>query len=122
DRCGHERSQERLSQAQSLQATSGIAARACRSLRKGNKQSRSCPNGADRFTKFNRARDNSFGTVDAFCAQRGEEPCRFSESRSLTFVSALKVIAAIELAKNRFCEIFGIVRFSIFATVSAKRR
>jgi hypothetical protein len=36
----HERSQERLSQAQSLQAASGIAARACRSLRKGNKQSR----------------------------------------------------------------------------------
>jgi hypothetical protein len=52
DRCGHERSQERLSQAQSLQATSGIAARACRSLRKGHKQSRSCPNCEGRLTSF----------------------------------------------------------------------
>src|SRR5713101_10130504 len=52
DRCGHERSQGRLSQAQSLQAASGIAARACRSLRKGNKQSRSCPNCEGRLTSF----------------------------------------------------------------------
>src|SRR5665647_3121259 len=52
DRCGHERSQERLSQSQILQATSGIAARACRSLRKGNEQSRSCPNCEGRLTSF----------------------------------------------------------------------
>src|SRR5260370_28137972 len=52
DRCGHERSQERLSQAQSLHATSGIAARPCRSLRKGNKTSRSLPNFAGRLTSF----------------------------------------------------------------------
>jgi transposase-like protein len=38
--------------AQSLQATSGIAARACRLLRKGNKQSRSCPHCEGRLTSF----------------------------------------------------------------------
>src|ERR1017187_8669111 len=52
DRCGHERSQERLSQAQSLQATSCLAGRACRSLRKGDQQSRSCPNCEGRLTSF----------------------------------------------------------------------
>jgi hypothetical protein len=52
DRCGHERSKERLSQAQSLQATSCPAGRACRSLRKGDQQSRSCPNCEGRLTSF----------------------------------------------------------------------
>jgi hypothetical protein len=41
-----------LSQAQSLQATSCLAGRACRSLRKGDQQSRSCPNCEGRLTSF----------------------------------------------------------------------
>jgi hypothetical protein len=41
DRCGHARSQEGLSQAKSLQATSGPTSRACCSLRKGNKETNS---------------------------------------------------------------------------------
>jgi hypothetical protein len=55
DCCGHARSQEGLSQAKSLQATSGLTSRACCSLRKGNKQPRCCPKGEGRLTSFTAA-------------------------------------------------------------------
>jgi hypothetical protein len=52
DCCGDARSQEGLSQAKSLQATSGLTSRACCSLRKGSKQSRSCSKRQGRLTSF----------------------------------------------------------------------
>jgi hypothetical protein len=55
DCCGHARSQEGLSQAKSLQATSGPTSRACCSLRKGNKQPRCCPKREGRLTSFTAA-------------------------------------------------------------------
>jgi hypothetical protein len=51
----HARSQEGLSQAKSLQATSGPTSRACCSLRKGNKQPRCCSKREGRLTSFTAA-------------------------------------------------------------------
>jgi hypothetical protein len=52
---GHARSQEGLSKAQSLQATSGLTSCACSALRKGNKPPRCCPKGQGRLTSFTAA-------------------------------------------------------------------
>src|ERR1700722_16640467 len=78
--CGrHARSQEGLSQAKSFQATSGLTSLACCSLRKGNKQPRSCSKRDGRltsftaalaFAKFNRARDNSRLSTNGATAAR----------------------------------------------------
>jgi HWE histidine kinase len=66
------RSREKLSQAKSLQATSGLTSRACCSLRKGTNSHALLPktrrplnviHGSARFAKFNRPRGNSRSAV-----------------------------------------------------------
>src|SRR6202034_268869 len=52
---GHARSQEGLSKAQSLQATSGLTSRPCCALRKGNKPPSRCPKGEGRLTSITAA-------------------------------------------------------------------
>ncbi|HTF75814.1 MAG TPA: hypothetical protein VK620_16040, partial [Bradyrhizobium sp.] len=46
----------------------------------------------------------------------------FTQKRPRSFVSAPRSIAVAESAKARFCEIFDVVRFSTFATLSAISR
>src|ERR1700733_3035026 len=53
--------------------------------------------------------------VDTFRARRREGPHRFAQKRPPTFVSALRSVATVEMAK-----LLGTVRFSIFSTLSAR--
>ena len=53
---------------------------------------------------------------------RRRGPYRFIQNRSRTSVVALKSDAAAEKSKIDFREIFRVVRFSTFATISAKSR
>jgi hypothetical protein len=48
-----------------------------------------------------------------------KRPHCFAQKQPRTFASALQRVAAVEVSKIRFHEIFGIVRFSTFATISA---
>jgi hypothetical protein len=57
--------------------------------------------------------------ADAFYARRREGPYRFIQDRSRTSVVALKSDAEQRSPKINFREIFRVVRFSTFATVSA---
>jgi hypothetical protein len=57
--------------------------------------------------------------ADAFYARRREGPYRFTQNRPRSFVGALKSDAAAEKSKISFREIFRVVRFSTFATISA---
>ena len=63
-----------------------------------------------------------FRTADAFRARRYEGPRRFAQKRPRSFVSALRSIAMAGSANNQLCEIFGVVQFSTFATLSAQSR
>src|SRR5436309_3426345 len=47
-------------------------------------------------------------------------PDRFAPKRPGSFVSALRSIAGPRRPKINFCEIFDAVRFSTFATISAR--
>ena len=62
-----------------------------------------------------------FRAADAFYARRREGPYRFIQNRSRISVVALKSDAAAEKSKDRLREIFRVVRFSTFATISAHR-
>ena len=66
-------------------------------------------------TKFLRA-------ADAFYARRREGPYRFIQNRPRTSVMALNCDAAARSPKIDFREIFWVVRFSTFATISAQSR
>jgi hypothetical protein len=57
--------------------------------------------------------------ADAFYARQREGPYRFIQDRSRTSVVALKSDAEQRSPKINFREIFRVVRFSTFATVSA---
>jgi hypothetical protein len=58
--------------------------------------------------------------ADASYARRREGPYRFTQNRSRISVVALKSDAAAEKSKMNFREIFTVVRFSTFATISAR--
>jgi hypothetical protein len=62
---------------------------------------------------------NFLGPVMRFVRGDVREPHCFAQKRPRTIVSALQSVAAVEAAKISFRKIFGIVRFSTFATVSA---
>jgi hypothetical protein len=83
DCCGHARSQEGLSQAKSLQATSGPTSRACCSLRKGNKQPRCCSKREGRLTSFTAALASQSST------ERGAIPQ--PKAQTLFWVSAIAI-------------------------------
>jgi hypothetical protein len=55
-----------------------------------------------------------------FRKRRREGPHRFTQNRLRTFVALLQSVAAVEKSKINLREIFGVVRFSTFATVSAQ--
>jgi hypothetical protein len=57
--------------------------------------------------------------ADASHARRREGPYRFTQNRSRISVVALKSDAAAEKSKDHFREIFRVLRFSTFATISA---
>src|SRR4030081_2949320 len=58
--------------------------------------------------------------ADAFYARRREGPYRFIQNRSRTSVVALKSDAAVEKSKDQLSRDFRVVRFSTFATISAR--
>ena len=58
-------------------------------------------------------------TADALRVRRREGPHRFLPKRPPTFVLAQRVLRQQESLKIGFREIFGVVRFSTFATISA---
>src|SRR6476660_2855532 len=60
--------------------------------------------------------------ADAFCARRHEGPHRFIQNRSRISAVALNSDAVGENSKINFREIFRVVRFSTFATKSARFR
>jgi hypothetical protein len=61
-------------------------------------------------------------TTDAFRARRREGSHRLSQKRLRTFVRAVRSLAALESPKIDFREIFGVNRFSTFATQSEVKR
>ena len=62
------------------------------------------------------------GAADGSSAQRREGPNRFIQNRSRSAVVALKSDAAAEKSKIDFREIFRVVRFSTFATISVQNK
>jgi hypothetical protein len=64
-------------------------------------------------------RTKVFRAADVFYARRREGPYRFVQNRPRTFVAALNSEAAAEKSKINFREIFRVVRFSTFVTISA---
>ena len=60
-----------------------------------------------------------FGAADAFYARRREGPYRFIQNPSRVSVVELKSDAAAETPKDQLREVFWVVRFSTFATISA---
>jgi hypothetical protein len=68
---------------------------------------------------FSGGRTKILRTADALFARRREGPYRFIQNRSWTSVVALKSDAAAEKSQIDFREIFRVVRFSTFATISA---
>jgi hypothetical protein len=68
-------------------------------------------------------RTKILGAAEAFCARRREGPYRFIQNRSRVSVVALISDAAAEKAKDLPSrDFFGGVRFSTFATKSARNR
>ena len=66
---------------------------------------------------FSGRRTKILRAADALCARRREGPDRFIQNRSRTSAAALKSNAAAD-----FREIFKVVRFWTFATISVKSR
>jgi hypothetical protein len=67
-------------------------------------------------------RTKFFRAADAFCVRRCEGPYRLIQNRTRTSVVALKSDAAAERSKINFREIFRVVRFSTFATISGVKQ
>ena len=71
---------------------------------------------------FLRCRTKILRAADAVCVRRCEGPCRLIQNRSRTSVVALKGDAAKRVLKINLREIFRVVRFSTFATVSPRKQ
>jgi hypothetical protein len=82
---------------------------------------RACLKGADFVAKvFLGWRTKNPRAADALRAPRREGPYRFIQNRSWTSVVRLKATQQQRSPKIDFREIFGVVRFSTFATKSAR--
>jgi hypothetical protein len=80
-----------------------------------------CPKSADIVAKVFFGRSTKIlKTADAFRVWRHEGPHPFIPKRPPTFVLAPESLATAGASKNRFREILRVVRFSTFATISAR--
>ena len=75
-----------------------------------------CVGGGRAMRKFLKRADRRFH------ARRGERPYRFIQNRSRASVTALKATQRQSSPKINFGEIFWLVRFWTFATISGVKR